>query len=1094
MPMQKALIETALSTGLAQKSDMRVDGPDTAEVMTNCTRTKIGAIRKRVGCKQLVNTLRAKGFSLTEYAAIRGVNYQNSPLLFDGYKFSSYSDVRLDWTLIDAAPEAIADRRIPVAAVVGIGGDVDFAPSSNYFVTAYPSLVNATTYSIQAVITDAASGIGVLTSTVISTATLGLAAVKVVVCGSTAIVAYADSPLGTLGLYLSKIDLNNLSAGWSAPAFFDTMAASTFNLFDMMPMVNDPTRFILGYFKGANVVAADVTVSTLVAAHTYTKAPLTAGALVSIAVQGQNTERCWVAYSVLAGGATHQFECWSFDDTAHTSTTAALLHADTSLVGWAQVGIARVSSTNAVIYWTEYQTRTSPPFLNSVQGQQVLSTGAAVTLVGARRVTYGVMLASKPAVVSTPEGVRCYALVNVNSSLQGTLALVCFDWFGQGASPITATPSNVPARLVVTVAPRLVKSLGVSAGDFGPGGTISVPKLVSISGGTGAQLASILYITQLYTSGGLIIQNNTGLFIQTFDFDSRTRYFGGTIAGDNHLGLSAGAPFMYDGQVPAEMGFLWYPEILVTLTAGGPSTGTFSIISCYEWTDSSGAIHRGATSPPITVSPVAQHIVVEVPTLGITWRTRPCPTFVGGNLLFQNVDQPVKIVIYATGNGGTTYYRQAVKDNDTNVPTVTFTDPGTGTTNVLLYTTGGVLDNYIPPSSKICCVHKNRWFLAGCDDPTAIWPSKALTVGEAPGFNEQMNIYATGAVTALASLDEKLIIFVKRGTSSYGIEYIVGEGPFDTGASNDFTNPPQPIPSSVGAIDQRSIAVSEMGVFFMSTMGAPNGGGGIYLLSRDLQVHYLSGAVEDIIALNPVCKGAVVHPTNGRVYFELAPQDSTGSSGTGVRVVYDTITQAWSQDSHYSFNAPLDFAAASCTWVAGGYGQAASGAFVNMPLVHWADYAGSVYRENSGVPAFRAYADVSSANVAQWVTATFQSAWFKPGLAGFARFWRAQLQSDSLDPANLSVSFTFDYAPSSVYAESMSFTDTQIAAFNRFPQVDVEHLVGNQKGKAIQVTLVDAPPSGSYSTGQGFQWATLSLEVGVEQSGRYVNLPPGQRG
>jgi hypothetical protein len=357
-----------------------------------------------------------------------------------------------------------------------------------------------------------------------------------------------------------------------------------------------------------------------------------------------------------------------------------------------------------------------------------------------------------------------------------------------------------------------------------------------------------------------------------------------------------------------------------------------------------------------------------------------------------------------------------------------------------------------------------------------------------------MNLFATGAVTALASMDEKLVVFVRRGTDQFGIEYVVGEGPFDTGASNDWTNPPQPIPSNVGAIDQRSIVVTEIGCMFLSPIGAPNGGGGIFLLSRDLQVHYISGNVEDYIDANPVCTGATAHPSQGRVYFEMAPSDSVVLGTLGVRLVYDYIAQCWSVDSHFSFDQALDFAAARATWVAGGRGSTLNG-IANMPLVYWSDAVGSVYRENSGVPVANAYVDTTIVGGAvRWVTATFTSAWFKPALSGFARFWRAQVQSDRLDPAQLTMSFQFDYAPSSYYTETNSWTDAQIAAFDRTPQVDVEHLVGNQKAKAIQVTLVDAQPIGGYTTGQGFSWASISLEVGIDDQGRNQNLPPGQRG
>lgn len=491
--------------------------------------------------------------------------------------------------------------------------------------------------------------------------------------------------------------------------------------------------------------------------------------------------------------------------------------------------------------------------------------------------------------------------------------------------------------------------------------------------------------------------------------------------------------------------------------------------------------------------------------MGLTWRQRWDTnlssnygnfTLYAGTMLAPAISLLPKICVYRTLAGGSTYYFVDSIDNDPTVSSVTLTDNTLDISltqnGVLLYTTGGVLDNYCPPSAKICVTHKNRWFLAGCDDPTAIWPSKSFTYGEVPGFNEQMNFNATGEVTAMASLDEKLIIFVQRGDNQYGIEYIVGDGPFDTGASNDWTNPPQPIPSSVGAVDQRSIVVTELGVMFLSLVGAPNGGGGIFLLSRDLQVHYLSGAVEDFIAANPICTGAVCTPSQGRCYFEMAPTETFNTGTLGARLVYDYINQCWSSDTHYNPDVLRDGVAARTTWVAGGRGFTLSGN-ANMPLVYWADSLGSVYRESSGIIAQNTYADVSRSGTAHWVTATFTSAWFKPALSGFARFWRVQIQGDMLDKAQLSTSYQFDYAPASNYSETNTVTDNDMLAFNRYPQVDIEHLVGNQKSKAIQVTLVDAAPLGGFSTGQGLSWATISIECGIDDGGRFQNLPAGQR-
>jgi len=51
-------------------------------------------------------------------------------------------------------------------------------------------------------------------------------------------------------------------------------------------------------------------------------------------------------------------------------------------------------------------------------------------------------------------------------------------------------------------------------------------------------------------------------------------------------------------------------------------------------------------------------------------------------------------------------------------------------------------------------------------------------------------------------------------------------------------------------------------------------------------------------------------------------------------------------------------------------------------------------------------------------------------------------------------------------------------------QCDVEHLVGNKKAKAIQVTLTDIQPLANPTSGEGFNWATISIEMGVEDGGR----------
>lgn len=1088
MPLRKALLEAPLSSGLGQKTDIRSLQVDGAAVMTNCVRAKSGSIHKRFGCKQLSNTMvrpvPGGSITLSEIQAVRGLNYGASPLLFDRYLFSQYSDAESQWTLIDATPEAVATDRIPVASILagtGLfqGEDFDFCPSLNLYV-----IINSSAFivgggnSVDTIVIDSINNAVVQPALVIASTTgvnHFLLYPKVIVCGTTAVAAWTASVGVAAGtIMISKLDLANIAGGWSAPASFATVQQGTLVSYDIYPMVGDPTRFAVAYFSTAgtsNTTFVTALVSSLAVVHTFTNA--LAGAGDGLAIVAASGQWCWLA-EIFDNGATFSISTWAFNDATNAQISSLLLAS--TLSGAPQVCPILVNTTDAVVFWT--QSDTGAPVIYSTRAQQVTATAGGNT-VGAIRRTGGVTLGSRPIVITTPYGVRCYCILSVISDLQGTNFLACFDFFGSGALPFGNNGSNdVPARLVATIAPRLAKLSGILTTIL-----ISLPKLISTSA------TRVVALTLTATAA-----QRAALYMQPFDFLSQQLFFGDAISSIFALGISAGAPFTYDGQSPSEMGFLWYPERITAVpTGGGTLTGVFSYIITYEWTDSLGNIHRSATSPPISVTLSSQTTAMTLPTLGITWRQRHAPTKVSGQSLFQNAGQNVKICVYRTAAGGTTYFLNAQLDNDTSVASISYTDTGGSVSgSLLLYTTGGVLDNYCPPSSRICIVHKNRWFLSGCDDPTVVWPSKAFTSGEIPGFNEQMNFYASGNVTALASLDEKLIIFVKRG-ARYGIEYIIGEGPFDTGAGNNWTDPPQPLPHAVGAIDQRSIAICELGVFFFSPVGGTNGQGGIFLLSRDLQVTYVSGAVEDTIAAFPICTGAAVHPNAGRIYFEFSASDAAGQN-IGRRLVYDYLAQCWSTDTHYLFNGAFDGIAARTTFVAGGQGVTAAGS-ANMPLIHWVDGAGQVYRESSGFQGTNSFLDVSVGGTMQWITSAFTSAWFKPALSGFARFWRLQVQSDTQgEVGGLALNVQFDYAPAVYYTEGNSWTSTQIAAFDRAPQCDVEHLVGNQKAKAIQVTLVDSPPVVPSSTARGFSWATISIEVGVDDGGRYQNLPAGQRG
>jgi hypothetical protein len=259
-------------------------------------------------------------------------------------------------------------------------------------------------------------------------------------------------------------------------------------------------------------------------------------------------------------------------------------------------------------------------------------------------------------------------------------------------------------------------------------------------------------------------------------------------------------------------------------------------------------------------------------------------------------------------------------------------------------------------------------------------------------------------------------------------------------------------------------------------------------------VTYVGAPVEDALAACPVVTSMVVHPNNGRVYITTITNDANlTTTGGQTRLVWDYVNGGtWSTDVVFDPNGESTGIPIRHAWVAPAPNAAFAGA--TQALTYWHTDAASpvtIQREN-GTGTGIAFKD--SAPNAHWITMTYKTGPLQPDLDGFARFWRMQLQADSLEAHDLTMQLLYDGAPASYYQESTTWTSTSIATFDRFPQVDVEMLCGNQKAKRVQVVLTDATPTGGgATTGQGPSWASLTLELGIKP-GRYVNIPAAQRG
>lgn len=346
-------------------------------------------------------------------------------------------------------------------------------------------------------------------------------------------------------------------------------------------------------------------------------------------------------------------------------------------------------------------------------------------------------------------------------------------------------------------------------------------------------LFSGLIKTQLLTEDN-VLYGLTGISSHVFDFSVVDLYDFERL-GEN-LHIAGGLIYVYDGVNIVEAGFNLFPDNITETVddmAGNLEAGQRAAVFVYEWTDNKGQIHRSAPSVPTiyTTSGGASNVDFTISTLRLTEK--------------KGTAGEVRIVGYSTVVNGQTYYRMtsvtAPLLNDTTVDSVSFnwgTNAGENDVNIInneiLYTTGGVLENIQPPSATIIESYGNRLFLAGCEDKAEVWYSKEYVRGEAVAFSDSFIIRAdkdVGKIKGLAVIDDKLIIF--KESSIYAV---AGQGPVDTGASNDFQTPTM-ITIDTGCKENKSLVRTPIGVMFKSDKG-------IYLLGRDLNCTYIGKDVE----------------------------------------------------------------------------------------------------------------------------------------------------------------------------------------------------------------------------------------------------------
>lgn len=295
----------------------------------------------------------------------------------------------------------------------------------------------------------------------------------------------------------------------------------------------------------------------------------------------------------------------------------------------------------------------------------------------------------------------------------------------------------------------------------------------------------------------------------------------------------------------------------------------------YEWTDNQGNAFRSAPSIPLAVttsndSDTTGSVTLNIPTLRLTMKTA----------------NPVKIVIYRWSVGQQEYYQTtsitAPILNITTIDYITFVDVNNDATilgNNLIYTTGGVVEDVNAPASNLLTLFDTRLWLVDAEDSNLLWYSKQVIEATPVEMSDLFTIYvppntgtniSTGPITALSTMDDKIIIF-----KANAIIYINGTGPDNTGNNNQYS-PATFITSTVGCANQKSIVLTPNGLMFQSDKG-------IWLLGRDLSTNYIGAPVEKF-TLGTTVNSAVLVPETNQVRFTLS---------SGLMLMYDYYYDQW---------------------------------------------------------------------------------------------------------------------------------------------------------------------------------------------------------
>jgi hypothetical protein len=818
MPLQKQAVPIPLGVGLDTKTDPKQVQPGKLSVLENAVFTKIGQLTKRGGLSSFGRTISGTSSTITQARDISA--FKSELNLIDGASLYTYAPSTNTWISKAALSGATASSSSVIRNTYEQSVP-DVAIGSGLILYAWED----SSGGVRASVYDQVSKQPILANVLISSlgsrpkcsANSGYLYVHYMETASTAFKCRRFNP-GSPTAFESAVTLAS-----------DANSANPY--FDISPIGNN---FVFAYRTTAALkvgyIRQDGNVGGLLDGFpvplSFSEVPTNCISLIAYSNSDVVNDGIYVAWH----NSTNGTRIAKFGLGLTTAPTPVTLDPSTTTVR--SIGLVQESPSVIRAYYGVDAAQTYNRFIK----QNTLTSGAAGT---ASVFLRSVGLHSKPWRYNS----KTYVVISHESTLQ--------------SSYFTVNASGIIVNRI----------------SYQNGGGNSAKQSALANAAVNSATA---YIIPTQVKGPLRSESGTvftvkGLQATAIDFDDSKIFENKTLGNNSHI--SSGLLLGYDGVNVNELGFNLYPENVsasIDNTSGNLVAGDRTYYVIYEWTDQQGQIHRSAPSIGLftTTTGGTSKITLTIPTLRLTQKAN------------------VSIAVYRTIAAGTTAYRvtsiSSPTLNSTTTDTVTYLDntaDSSITSNELLYTTGGVLENIPPPSAASITAYNNRLVLTGLEDANEIWYSKTYVPGEGVAFNDAFKLrvdQGDGGVNVSGVIDDK-IIFFKRSQ----IFYTQGFGPLDTGFQNDLQDPVL-ITSDCGCTEPKSVVRTPLGLMFKSAKG-------FYLLNRSLDLKYIGAPVESFNTLTVT--SAVLVDKKNQIRF---------THSDGVCLVYDYFFDQWSSFTNYA--------------------------------------------------------------------------------------------------------------------------------------------------------------------------------------------------